>query len=112
MNVDFKGFGENVATFAADSGLTAPGVAVKVTEDGKVAKCSANDKFCGICIAVRDGYATVQLRGYAEFKAGSKIAPGYQKLAANSSGGVAINDSAGRELLVVCSTVSMTGVLL
>ena len=98
MNVDFKGFGENAATFVADATLYQPGVAVKITDDGKASKCNANDKFCGICLGVRDGYATVQLKGYAEFKASSKIAVGYQKLAATAAGG-----AGGRPSAVVVS---------
>lgn len=112
MNVDFKGFGENAATFVADATLYQPGVAVKITDDGKASKCNANDKFCGICLGVRDGYATVQLKGYAEFKASSKIAVGYQKLAATAAGGAVVNDNTGRELLVVCSTATSVGVIL
>ena len=39
MNVNFNGYGENVATFVADSSLTAAGVPVKITADGTVGKC-------------------------------------------------------------------------
>lgn len=67
MNVNFNGYGENVATFVADSSLTAAGVPVKITADGTVGKCSANDIFCGICVGLRDGYAAVQLSGYARW---------------------------------------------
>ena len=34
MNVNFNGYGENIATFIADSGLTQTGVPVKMSDDG------------------------------------------------------------------------------
>ena len=100
MNVNFNGYGENVITFIADSSITA-----------KVAKCSANDVFCGVCVGLRDGYAAVQTSGYVRMPATSKIAVGYKKLVADGSGNVAVN-SGGRELLVVDSTATEVGFIL
>ena len=45
MNVNFNGYGENVATFIADNALTEAGVPVKISADGKVAKCASGDLF-------------------------------------------------------------------
>ena len=64
MNVNFNGAGENVLTFIADSSVTEAGIPVKVSADGTVAKCGANEPFCGICVGVRNGYAAVQIAGY------------------------------------------------
>ena len=111
MNVNFNGYGENVLTFIADSGLTETGVPVKISDDGTVAKCSANDVFCGVCVGVRGGYAAVQLAGYVRVAAAARIEPGYKKLAAGSTGNVAVNTS-GRELLVVDSTAKEAGIIL
>ncbi len=111
MNVNFNGYGENVLTFIADSSITAAGVPVKISSDGTVAKCSADDVFCGVCVGLRDGYAAVQLSGYVRLPAGSKIAVGYKKLAAGANGTVAVNNS-GRELLVVDSTATEAGFIL
>lgn len=111
MNVNFNGYGENVATFAADAGLTEPGVPVKMSGDGTVAKCAANEPFCGICVGVRSGYAAVQLNGYVRVPAGEKISVGYQKLAAGDNGIVAVNN-AGRELLVVDADAESVGFIL
>ena len=61
MNVNFNGYGENVATFMADSTVTEAGIPVKVVSNGTVAKCESGDSFCGICVGVREGYAAVQL---------------------------------------------------
>ena len=57
MNVNFNGFGENAATFIADGTLTEAGVPVKMKDNGTVAKCGANENFCGMCVSVRGGYA-------------------------------------------------------
>lgn len=111
MNVNFNGYGENVATFIAADTLTETGVPVKISADGTVDKCSANDLFCGICIGVRGGYAAVQLAGYAKVQVSSKLALGYTKLAAAANGKVAANDS-GRELLVIDSTATDAGIIL
>ena len=111
MNVNFNGYGENVTTFIADSGLTAAGVPVKLSGDGTVTKCSADDVFCGICIGLHGGYAAVQTAGYVRMPAASKIAVGYKKLAADGNGGVAVNNS-GRELLVVDATSTEVGFIL
>ena len=111
MNVDFKGYGENVLTFIADSGLTAAGVPVKISDDGTVAKCEANDCFCGVCVNVRDGYAAVQLAGYTVLPTTGRLSLGYTKVAVNSAGRVAANDN-GREVLVVNATSSEAGIIL
>lgn len=111
MNVNFNGAGENVLTFIADSSVTEAGIPVKVSADGTVAKCGANEPFCGICVGVRNGYAAVQIAGYAVFGATSKIAVGYKKLAATAAGKAAVNEN-GRELLVANSTATEVGVIL
>ena len=111
MNVNFNGYGENVLTVIADSGLTETGVPVKISDEATVAKCSGNDNFCGICVGLRDGYAAVQLAGYVRVAAAARIEPGYKKLAAGSTGNVAVNTS-GRELLVVDSTAKEAGIIL
>lgn len=68
MNVSFEGYNEQIATFEAETGLKA-GDLVKITANGKVSKCStAGDIPCGICIAIRGDYASVQLGGYVSTK--------------------------------------------
>ncbi len=110
MNVNFNGFGENVATFMADNKVVA-GAPVKMSTDGTVTASSATESFCGVCIAVRDGYASVQLAGYVTVPTKSKIAVGYQKLAASVDNTVAVNSSA-REYLVLNSTETEVGFIL
>ena len=100
MNVNFNGYGENVATFIANSALTEAGVPVKISADGTVAKCASGDLFCGICLG-----------GYAKVQTSSKLALGYTKIAAGASGKVAANEN-GRALLVVDSTTTEAGIIL
>ena len=111
MNVNFNGYGENVLTFIADSGLTETGVPVKISDDGTVAKCGGNDNFCGVCVGLCNGYAAVQLAGYVRVATAAKIEAGYKKLAAGNNGDVVVNSS-GRELLVVDSTATEAGIIL
>lgn len=111
MNVNFNGYGENAATFIADSTLTQAGVPVKISADGTVSPCSANEIICGICLEVRNGYAVVQLSGYARVNTTAKLALGYTKVAAAANGKVAANTS-GREVLVVESRTSEAGIIL
>lgn len=111
MNVNFNGYGENVLTFIADSSVTAAGMPVKISGDGTVARCGANDSFCGVCVNVRDGYAAVQLAGYMVVSTTGKLSLGYTKVAVNSAGRVSANDN-GREVLVVNSTATEAGIIL
>ena len=111
MNVNFKGFNENVLTFIAASALTETGVPVKMSNDGTVTKSGNGDPFIGVCVGLRNGYAAVQVAGYTEFPAAAKITVGYQNLAANSAGKVASNAN-GREYLVVDSDASRVGIIL
>ncbi len=112
MNVEFTGYGENMATFVAANGLTETGIPVKISADGTVAECNANEAFCGICQSVREGYAVVQLAGYVKVKTAAKLIPGYVKLAAGANGTVVENTTTGRELLVVASTAKEAGIIL
>ncbi len=111
MGINFKGYGENVVTFNADSALTEAGVPVKMSADSTVGKCSANDKFCGICVNVRGGYAAVQLAGYVVVPVASKLTVGYQKVAVNAAGKIAANEN-GREVLVISSSATEAGIIL
>ena len=94
MDVNFNGYNENVLTFIADSGITNPGVPVKISASGTVSKCSTNDVFCGVCVAT------------------GTITPGYTKVAINSAGRVAADSEHGKEMLVVYSTSNEVGIIL
>lgn len=111
MSISFNGYGENVLTFKAGNGLTTAGVPVKISDDETVAPCAENDKLCGVCVNLRDGYAAVQLSGFVVLPAAAKITVGYQKVAINSAGKVAANAN-GREVLVVASSATSVGIIL
>lgn len=110
MNVNFNGYGENVTTFIADDSVSA-GVPVKITDNGTVSACATGDKFCGVCLDVRDGYASVQLGGYVELPAKTKISVGYQTLGVGAGGKIEASGT-GREYLVVDSTATTAGIIL
>ena len=61
MNNNFMGFMENTITFECDETVKT-GVPVKVIESGKVTACGEGDKICGVCMNVRDGFASVQVK--------------------------------------------------
>lgn len=111
MNVNFNGYGENVLTFIADDSLTTAGVLVKISADGTVAPCKSGDKFCGVCVGVRDGYAAVQLSGYVVMPVTAKIAVGYKTLVTGDDG-VVVAGASGREHLVLNSTDTEVGFIL
>ena len=97
MNVCFNCYGENVLTFETN-GEIAAGDPVMITGNGVVQK--ANGDFCGICVSVRNGFASVQLDGFA--RVGYSVLPevGFCKLSAEA-GKIKADNSNGREFLVV-----------
>ena len=107
----FVGYGENVLTFIADSSLMEAGQFVKIVESGTVGKCEVGDRFCGLCLAVRDGFAAVQIEGFAVAKTKSKIPIGYQCLVAGEKEHV-ISRPHGREYLVVTSGDNEVGFIM
>ena len=102
MNVDFKGFNENVATFVADESVEA-GKLVTMSEDYTVKACENNNEIVGLCLSVRDGYAAVQIAGYIEVNSTSSIAKGYRTFVAYGNDSVTPGDSARAYLVVKCA---------
>ena len=98
-NVSFEDIGAVIATFAAQEGVKA-GQVVKITANGEVGACSANDRFCGVVGAVEDGFAAVQLRGFVQVSYTGAVTTGWNKLAADGKGGVTPYAS-GWDILVV-----------
>ena len=110
MNVDFKGYGENVATFIATDTVN-EGNLVKIVNNFTVAPCTANDEIAGICVGVSDGYAAVQLSGYVEIECNKRITLGYSSVAAASATQVTSSTTA-RKYNVIYSTDSKVGFIL
>lgn len=129
MKVSFNGYGENVATFECAEGVS-KGKLVKISDNGKVSACSSGDKFCGVAIDIRNGFASVQLSGYTTVKINGSVSCGYQNLVAHASdtvkvqnemltaasdgGAVTVTTQAGREILVVDvdTTANTAGIIL
>lgn len=110
MNIGFNGFCENTVTFEADSTVE-KGSLVKLIDDNTVAACEAGDKVCGICVNVREGYAAVQLKGYAEVAVEGVVNVGYQTLSAADGMSVKADEN-GREYLVVSAGTDTVGIIL
>lgn len=111
MNVRFNGFGENVLTFETQGTVNA-GEPVMISSSGKVS--AASGAFCGVCRAVRNGYAAVQLSGYVTVPYSAAPNVGYVKLA-SSGGSVAASEASGaREYLVadVDTVAGTVGIIL
>ena len=114
MKVSLNGLGEQVATFEAESTVTA-GSTVKITANGTVGVCAAKEPFCGIALSVRGGFAAVQIGGYVGNVpyTGTGMSVGYKTIAAAADGKVQV-DAAGRNLLVtdVDTAASTCGLIL
>lgn len=112
MKTSYEGFRENIITIEADTTLTSVGVPVKLTTDGKAAPCAANDVFCGVCVNLRNGYASVAVAGYVKIPVSGTVNPGYQTLCAASATAVKTTTSDGRQCLVIDSNSSEIGLIL
>lgn len=110
MNVDFKGYNENVATFVADETVK-EGTLVKMNGNFTVTACTGEDDFIGVCVNARGGYAGVQTAGYAEVSATGMIETGYAYLGAGDEKTVTAKSS-GNRYLVVNSTENTIGFIL
>lgn len=110
MNVDFKGYNENVATFLVSGSLDS-GQFVKISADYTVSAAASGDEIIGYCVGARDGYAAVQLSGYVEAPSTGTISRGYVGLSAASSANVQASNSAGKHL-VICSADNKIGFIL
>ena len=99
MSVSFSGFGHQVATFEAASGVAA-GKPVAVSANNKV-QAVTSGAFCGFCMGVKDGFAAVQTVGYITVPYSGTLTVGYKQLAAAAGGKVTVDTTNGREYLVV-----------
>ena len=105
MNVSFSGYGENVATFEAASGVE-KGAPVMISANGKVS--AATGQFCG-----KEGYAAVQLSGYVRLPYDTAPSLGYSLISV-SDGKITADDSTGREYLIIDldTTNKIAGIML
>lgn len=101
MNVDFKGFNENVTTFIADETVEA-GKLVSMGANYTVTASTSGSEIVGLCLNVRDGYATVQIAGYIEVGSVSSVSTGYQNLVAHDGSMVKPSESKRSYLVLYC----------
>ena len=97
--VSFEDIGAVIATFAQDG--VKPGQVVKITANGEVGACSANDAFAGQAQSVRGGFAGVQVKGFLTLPITGSVALGRVSLAADGTGGVQTASTGGVPALVV-----------
>ncbi len=98
--ISFEGIGEMVATFACEEGVGV-GQVVKMTANGTVGPCGAEDDFCGVALSAQDGYAAVQVAGLATVQTAEELTVGWAVLSADGAGGVSAGETGGRQMLVV-----------
>lgn len=99
MTVSFEGVGQVCATFLG-GGLT-EGHVVKLTGNGTVGECAADDAFCGVAVCCKDDACTVQVGGFVSVRyTGTAPAAGWRALAADGTGGVKAAASGGVNCLV------------
>ncbi|MBR3641667.1 MAG: hypothetical protein IKN53_06535 [Oscillibacter sp.] len=102
MNISYEGIGQWAATFLCDGAEV--GEVVKMSDQGTVSPCDAEDDFAGVVIAKsRDEAAcTVALGGMATVTYSGESAPevGRNALVADGNGGVTVDED-GREYLAV-----------
>lgn len=110
MNISYEQIGHVGVTFPAEG--CAAGQVCKMGTAGKVAPCTAGDKFCGVVETVHGSQAGVQLHGFAKVSyTGTAPDMGYTNLSGDGSGGVKV-DTAGKSYLVVqVDTAAMTAVI-
>ena len=112
--ISFGGIGEVVATFACTEAVQT-GQVVMVSTDNTVDACTNGGKFCGVAIGAEDGYAAVQVGGFAALKvSGEGVSAGMVKLSADGNGGVKLDEANGEAYLVaaVDSAAGTAAVLL
>lgn len=102
MKISFEGIGQTVATFECAAALE-KGVPVKLSDNGKVAACSADDLFVGITAGPTDGGAiAVVLRGYVKATyTGTAPTVATGAVCAAGSGKVKVASTGGRAVTVI-----------
>ena len=99
MNISYEGIGYLAVTMPY--GECPVGHVCTIIEEGMVMPCNSGDMFCGVVEAAEYYTTSVQLEGFVKLHySGADPNWGWNKLAADGSGGVAVN-STGRMYLVV-----------
>lgn len=101
MNVSLEGYNERVATLVASSSVK-EGDAVTISANNTVDKTGSGTAPCGVCLGVRDGYATVLFNGYCTVKfSGTAPTTGYVSVGGDGTGKLKVMTSGGRQVTIV-----------
>ncbi len=108
MNVSFNGFNQNVLTFVSESDIEV-NTPVKMADNGEVTPCQNGDEFIGVSVTSRQGYTGVQMTGYTKMPySGEAPTVGYQTIAADENGGVAVAQTGKKVLVLDVDSVNKT----
>ncbi len=100
MSISFKGFNEQVITFAAETELEV-GTLVKMSDSATVEKCKGNDLFIGIVASSSGNIVAVQTGGYISIPySGTAPTLGITALSAADEKTVTTDES-GRSVTVI-----------
>lgn len=100
MSISFKGFNEQVITFATETELEV-GTLVKMSSSATVEKCKGNDLFIGVVVSSNGNIVAVQVCGYISVPySGTAPALGITALSAADEKTVA-TDGNGRTVTVI-----------
>ena len=97
--VSFDGIGARTATFACEDGVK-DGQVVKVVGPGRVGACAAGDRPCGVAHSARNGFAAVQVGGFAAVAVSGSVSEGWTALEADGLGGMKQAEKDGTVYLV------------
>jgi hypothetical protein len=103
----YAGFNAGVLTFRYD-GLVEPGDLVTMYGSAAVRRAEDNEEFIGKVITVDSDFAAVQLVGYVECEADTKLQVGRVKLVSNGYGRVLESDD-GIETWIITSVMNDDG---
>lgn len=102
MSTSYGGIGHVSVTFPNKSGTEA--APCRLNSDGQIISCSNGEQFMGVVEHIRGDYCSVQVQGFVQVAVtGTVPNPGYVKLSANGSGGVAADSITGTGYWVVAS---------
>lgn len=107
FRLSYAGFNVGVLTFRYD-GLVEPGDLVTMYGSSAVRRAEENEEFIGKVITVDSDFAAVQLAGYVECEADTKLQVGRVKLVSDGYGGVLESDD-GIETWIITSVINDDG---
>ena len=100
MSISFNGYGENIITF--NTGKVTQGYPVAVSAEKTVSNSAANVDFIGIAYSTNESITAVKTDGYVELPyTSTPPTVGYSRLVSNGTGGVKVNENAGKSYKVL-----------